>query len=98
MSIKCIGIHYTFFSNKHLIFEKNCKRLSLFKGKIPLESLSVFSDEKNEEFLQNSFIGTIVLRPLLWKLYWTHVIERRKISHKRIVCADNAVRLHCLWS
>lgn len=41
--------YYTFFSNKHINFERNCKRLSIFRGVINQELLSDFSllSEKN---------------------------------------------------
>ena len=55
--------YYTFFSNKHIIHERNCIRMSLFKGTLSSINIEDFSNA-NEEYLNSVFIGTIVLRPL----------------------------------
>lgn len=55
--------YYTFFSNKHITHERNCIRISLFKGTLSSVNIEDFSDQ-NEDYLKSVFVGTIVIRPL----------------------------------
>ncbi len=55
--------YYHYFAGKHFYYERNCKRLSIFKGKIEEGLLFDYSD-KNEVYLNSCFIGTIVLKPI----------------------------------
>lgn len=55
--------YYTFFSNKHISPERNCIRLSIFKGELSSLNIEDFS-QKNEDNLQAQFVSSIVLRPL----------------------------------
>lgn len=54
---------YHYFASKHNRYDRNCKRLSVFKGIISEEDFYQYENE-SEERLQNSFVGTIVIRPL----------------------------------
>ena len=54
-------IYYNYFSGKHFKYDRNCKRLSLFKGKYTLPELY---EKYKIGYLQKKFVGTIVLRPL----------------------------------
>ena len=55
--------YYTFFSNKHITHERNCIRMSIFKGTLSSVNIEDFS-ANNEEYLKSVFIGIIVIRPL----------------------------------
>lgn len=85
--------YYTFFSNKHLVFERNCKRLSLFKGKINQELLLDFS-AKNEELLQEKFIGTVVLRPLCDCYIGRTLLDASKLSIPK--CYIRTTKFNCI--
>lgn len=54
--------YYNYFSSKHLEIGRNCKRLSFFNVEIPPEKFYENYSENND--LQNSFVGTMVLKPL----------------------------------
>ena len=55
--------NYTYFSRKFTRYERNCKRLSFFKGELVPSSLYHFSSE-TDRLLQERFIGICVLRPV----------------------------------
>lgn len=55
---------YTYFSGKHAHYDRNCKKLSLFRGYINSEVFYSF-DDKTEAFLQQRFVGICVLKPLI---------------------------------
>ena len=69
--------YYHYFASKHGDYKKNCIRLSLFGNKI---SESDFRDRSRAKYLQDCFMGFIVLRPIL-----THIVGRNGISPKALV-------------
>ncbi len=52
--------YYIYLSHLHFDVERHCQRVALFKGKIALEH---FFDSDCHMDLQESFLGTIVIRP-----------------------------------
>ena len=51
--------YYNFFSNKHLEFERNSKRITFFQGDV---STDIFH---NNGYLQDALIGNAVIRRIL---------------------------------
>ena len=56
-------IYYSVLSGKHFEYSRDCRRISIFKGKYNIEDLYEKYKTDNE-ILSNAFVGTIVLRPL----------------------------------
>lgn len=54
---------YTYFASKHILCEKNCKRLCFFKGVVDSKKFYSFDDE-TEEYLQRQFIGVCIFKPI----------------------------------
>lgn len=54
--------YYNYFSSKHFEIGKNCKRLSFFNREIQPEKF--YNNYLDDNDLQSSFIGTMVLKPL----------------------------------
>lgn len=52
--------YYIYLSHLHFDIGRQCQRIALFKGEIPLEN---FLDTDCHMDLQNSFLGTMVIRP-----------------------------------
>lgn len=52
--------YYIYLSHLHFDVGRHCQRLALFKGRIALED---FFDSDRHRDLQESFLGTIVIRP-----------------------------------
>lgn len=52
--------YYIYLSHLHFDIGRHCQRLALFKGKLPFEN---FFDDDFHDDLQESFLGTIVIRP-----------------------------------
>lgn len=55
--------YYLFYAAKYSKIERNCKRLSFFKGQISEDIFYSKSDENNAK-LQEAFVGIMVLKPL----------------------------------
>lgn len=71
--------YYSYFAGKYLGISRNCQRLSLFKGRVELGSFNSFS-RKNEQLLENAFVGCIVLRPLKGREIGRTLIDPKKLS------------------
>ncbi len=69
--------YYMYFSQKYNTYERNCVRLSLFEG---ILSLDDFLDPSRD--LDDSVIGTIVLRPLRVGNIGTVLLSPSKLSVK----------------
>lgn len=55
--------YYEYFASKHLIYEKNCKRLAFFIGEISAEKFYDYNLE-NTRFLQQQFVGISIIKPV----------------------------------
>lgn len=71
--------YYSYFSSKYLGISRNCQRLSLFKGKISARRFNSFS-QQNEKFLEQLFVGSIVLRPLKEREIGRTLLDPKKLS------------------
>lgn len=69
--------YYTFFSNKHFEFKRNCKRITFFEGDV---SEYLFGKVYK---LQEKIIGNIIIRPIFPGTMGRTVIIPQKIEHKK---------------
>lgn len=56
-------LYYNYYSSKFYTYQRDCLRISFFKGKISPDMLCTYND-KVEKNLQESFYGCLIIRPL----------------------------------
>ena len=71
--------YYTYFASKHFTVPKNCQRISIFEGNVDLYD---FYDINKHKTIQDSFIGTIVIRPLRAGTWGKTLIDPNKLHQK----------------
>lgn len=69
--------YYNFFSNKHLEFERNSKRITFFQGDV---STDIFQNNGN---LQVALIGNAVIRPIFPGTIGRTIIAPEKFKHNK---------------
>lgn len=69
--------YYNFFSNKHLEFERNSKRITFFQGDV---STDIFQNNGN---LQDALIGNAVIRPIFPGTIGRTIIAPEKFKHNK---------------
>ncbi len=54
-------MYYRYYSNKHFMHDRNCKRISIFEG---IFNKNELYNEYTKNTLNNKYVGSIVIRPL----------------------------------
>lgn len=71
--------YYTYFASKHFTVEKNCQRIAIFETCFDIKD---FYDQSKHSMIQNHFIGTIVIKPLIEGTWGRTLIDPSKLNKK----------------